>query len=204
MNLLLIALVLASEPVAAESAPEAASAPAVTEAAPAAKVAPDPTVSAVRNIQKRLLYNRLGEYYSDGKKLELGFLLGKAEPIFSAYPDSLEALRSARKYVIAGELLSGLGIGLLVAELVIIATGNPATINRPLLWGLLAGGLVLNLTGTILSIVGVKKFQEAVNRYNFNLMNDQLPPDQRFDVNPLVSRRERLTAPALPLIALAF
>jgi hypothetical protein len=171
-----------------------------------------PTVSnsetALRLIHENLLYLKSGfsaGLYQNGRKIELGFFMGNIDTVFGAFPDALDAARSARAYMITGAVLSGVAFGLLLVDiiwLVMDANSGTVSINNAGYWLLLGGGLVLNLVGGIFTLLGAGKMAEAINRHNFGLFNKQLPANQQIEVNKLVTRERALVT--VPLVAMAF
>jgi hypothetical protein len=143
-----------------------------------------------------------GGLYQNGQRVNLGFFGSRIDEVFGEYPDALAAAQASRNLGIAGSVVLGVGLTVLLVEMVlVIAMADDLNENGVPAWywaGLGIGG-VTGIVGAVLVGLAGSKGIEAVNRYNFHLMNRILPPEQRLDPNKLLSRR-----PAVSVLQLTF
>jgi hypothetical protein len=142
----------------------------------------------------------------NGKKLELGFFGGNIDPVFSEFPDALESAQRFRAQRIAGSVLYGIGMTVLITELVILFVNagsfeGQQSVRSNLGWyvaGAAVGG-VTGLLGGFLLQASTSSLVEAANRHNFGLLNRQLPKHQQIDPQRFLSLR-----PTTTLLSLSF
>ena len=172
---------------------------------------PDTRVeSAVTDIGHHLLYMRAGfdsGLFQDGHRKDFGFFYSNLDAVFGDVPAALDAARTARTLMLTGSVIYGVGMGVLIADLVIIivheANGTPISGNEAgLLIGTTIGGGVVGIVGGLISGAGRAKMLEAVNRYNFGVLNKHLPQDKQLDVNKLLSGVQQ--GPSVTLWAVRF
>lgn len=111
----------------------------------------------------------------NGKPLRQGFL---GSGLLQAFEKGSKALAYARLYhalLISGVSLTSLGLGTLVVELVLLSI-HPSFFLGPLLgfspafWGILLGGFLLGVVGSILFTVAQSTLGQAVEEHNRSLL----------------------------------
>jgi hypothetical protein len=121
------------------------------------------------------------EVYRADKSVELGYFGGGSQDIFAGSTRALESISAFRTLRIAGTTSYVVGLGLLVADLVLLANGSSSVVGKntrgeinsvkPLYWGLLLPGTVLGLSGAIAMQGANAYLSDAIDEYNADLAN---------------------------------
>jgi hypothetical protein len=121
------------------------------------------------------------EVYRGDKEVELGYFGGGSDAVFAGSPRALDSISTFSTMRIAGTTAYTVGLGLLITDLVLLATGSNAVVGRdaqgdidsvkPLGWGLLIGGTVLGIGGGVAMQGANAYLSDAVDQYNEDLAN---------------------------------
>ncbi|MGQ0507232.1 MAG: hypothetical protein ACT4TC_18155 [Myxococcaceae bacterium] len=141
---------------------------------------------------------------------KLGFFAGNADDLFAESPAALELIHTVRTMRIVGLTMYSVGLAVLVTDLVAIVVWgiNNASTATSFPMALFTGGLVVGgvlglVGGALLQIASVNVF-EAMNRYNSDILNQQLPPSERLPPPDMFSQRTPPPGPTLPLLQFGF
>jgi hypothetical protein len=132
-----------------------------------------------RELRTRFSFWKQQEVYRAEKPMELGYFGGNYQDIFAGSPAALDSMSTYRTLRIAGTAAYVVGLGLLVADLVLLANGSSSVVGRnargeinsakPLYWGLLIPGGVLGFSG-IFAMQGANAYlSDAIDQYNSDL-----------------------------------
>ena len=111
--------------------------------------------------------------------MELGYFGGNYPDIFAGSPAALDSMSTYRTLRIAGTAAYVVGLGLLVADIVLLAEGSSSVVGRdsrgkinsakPLYWGLLIPGAALGFSGAVAMQGANAYLSDAIDQYNSDL-----------------------------------
>lgn len=132
-----------------------------------------------RELRTRFSFWKQQEVYRAEKPMDLGYWGGSYQEIFALSPGALDSMSTYRTLRIAGTAAYVVGLGLLVADIVLLANGSSSVVGRnargeinsvkPLYWGLLIPGGVLGFSG-VFAMQGANAYlSDAIDQYNRDL-----------------------------------
>ena len=134
----------------------------------------------------RELYTRYSawsgqEVFRSGNAVEVGYFGGGSDVVFAGSPRALDSMSTFSTMRIAGTTAYAVGLGLLITDIVLLATGSNSVVNRnalgdiesvkPLFWGLFISGTVIGISGGIVMQGANSYLSDAVDQYNEDLAN---------------------------------
>lgn len=93
-------------------------------------------------------------------------ITGSYADAFASSPEALAQYDGSRRMAIAGSVVMVVGIAAVVAGAILLPIAYSDNDSAALGWGLLGGGVALELIGGILVGVGAQRFNDAVDMYN--------------------------------------
>lgn len=132
-----------------------------------------------REFSTRFRFWQGQELLRGGAPVELGFFGGSGDTLFAASPEALDDIHRFRTMRITGTTLYVVGMGLLVTELVLVASQSPLVVEertgndtpevKPLFWAMFLPGLVGSMTGAVMMQGANGYLSDAVGHYNADL-----------------------------------
>ncbi len=120
----------------------------------------------------------------DGRRVDLGFLGGRAAQTFGSDAITAGHLRAHTRSKIVGVSLWSVGLAALVADLVWILRAtrlSPAEVRAS--WGVLGGGAAATFVGTFFLQHADRRLADAAAAHNAALINQYLPPMEAVEVS---------------------
>jgi hypothetical protein len=118
------------------------------------------------------------ELYRGGQRVDLGYFGGNGDELFAGSPEALDDIHTFRAMRITGLSLYLAGLGMMVADIALLASGSDAVAERsspgevglkPLFWALFIPGVGAGLTGAFLMQGANGPLSDAVEHYNGDL-----------------------------------
>jgi len=132
-----------------------------------------------RELRTRFSFWKQQEVYRAEKPMDLGYFGGNYQDIFAGSPAALDSMSTYRTLRVTGTAAYVVGLGLLVADLVLLANGSSSVVGRnargeidsvkPLYWGLLIPGGVLGFSGAFAMQGANAYLSNAIDQYNGDL-----------------------------------
>jgi len=117
--------------------------------------------------------------FRGGRPVDVGYFGGGSDEIFAGSPGALDSMSTFQTLRIGGTTAYVVGLGLLVTDIVLLATQSSAVVGKnseggadsvkPLAWGLLVSGGVLGIGGGIAMQSANGYLSDAVEQYNADL-----------------------------------
>ncbi len=117
--------------------------------------------------------------YRDGHDADLGFFGRRGDEVFAGSPAALDSITGFRSKRISGLLMNIVGVGLIVADIVLLTTESELVTEprpgrderKPLFWYLLVPGEVMIVAGGFTIASASVDLSDAIDSYNLDLAN---------------------------------